>query len=183
MKSKKKAIPLMLLAVALGATTGCDTELGQAFDDVRAAAPAVCKDYCEEKIACEWPKADGPEEDAAFSSRIRECTVTCAWHMSDGAYVTEYVPAIEETQFVDKTAGKALTKALDCLYDLGAFHCNENEDPPDTFMFEPRIETQCEFSADCIDALGIALTLVWDETGASPTCLFQGEQSLEIPFF
>ena len=61
------------------ALLGCDQELDQAFENVRAAAPAVCKDYCEEKSSCEWPKASGPKEDAAFSSLIRQCTVACAW--------------------------------------------------------------------------------------------------------
>ena len=180
---KSNPIPrLALVALPLLLASACEQELGEAFENVRAAAPAVCKDYCEEKSSCEWPKADGPEEDAAFSSKIRQCTVECAWYMSEGAYVVEYTAVLEQTEYVDKVSGGAVEDALKCVYDSGAHHCAENEDGPDSYVFEPRIEIQCEQVAECAEALGIDFTFQWDTAGAG-SCVPTGQQRIENPFF
>jgi hypothetical protein len=170
------------VAAVLVAVVGCEQELGEAFENVRAAAPAVCKDYCEEKTACEWPKAEGPEEDAAFSSKIRQCTVNCAWYMSEGAYVVEYSAALEQTEYVGKVSGGVVKDTLGCVYDSGSYHCAENEDGPSSHVFEPRIEVQCETVAECVEALGIDFTFVWNSSGGG-TCAPSGEQRIENPFF
>lgn len=174
---------LALAVLPLLAAVGCEQELDQAFENVRAAAPAVCKDYCEEKCSCEWPKAAGPKEDAAFSSKIRQCTVACAWYMAEGAYVVEYTAVLEKTEYVDKVSGGAVEDALSCVYGSGSYHCAENEDGPDSFLFEPRIENQCEKVAECVDALGIDFTFSWNTTSAEAVCVPEGLQRIENTFF
>jgi hypothetical protein len=173
----------LAIAVTAAAAAGCEVELGQAFDDVRAGAPAVCKDYCEEKASCEWPKADGPEEDAAFSAVIRQCTVSCAWYASEGAYVTEYVVALEKTNYVEHVSGGKIETALECIYGASAYHCNENEDAPDSYIFEPRLQVQCDKTAACLEPLAIDFAMVWDESGEVDVCRPEGQQLLEVPFF
>jgi hypothetical protein len=172
---------LALIVSLAAASLACEQDLGQAFENVRAAAPAVCKDYCEEKASCEWPKADGPEEDAAYSYRIRQCTVSCAWYMSEGSFVTEYTPALEQIDYVDSISGGAIEDALKCVYDAGAYHCVENEDGPDSHVFEPRLEIQCETCADCLESLGIDFTLRWDTNGGG-SCVPDGQQRVDQPF-
>lgn len=176
-------IPLTPILLCTLAASACEQELDQAFENVRAAAPAVCKDYCEEKCSCEWPKANGPEEDAAFSSKIRQCTVSCAWYMAEGAYVVEYTPVLEQTDYVDKVSGGKVQDALECIYEAGAYQCAENEDGPDSHIFEPRIAVQCEAVADCVEGLGIDFTFTWNDTGNTGVCEPQGQQRIEAPFF
>jgi hypothetical protein len=180
--SRTSIARLALLALPLLAA-GCEQELDQAFENVRAAAPAVCKDWCEEKSSCEWPKASGPKEDAAFSSLIRQCTVACAWYMSEGAYVTEYTAAVDKTEFLDTVSGGTVRDVLRCVYNQGAYQCEEVEDAADNYVFEPRIEVQCDQVAECVEALGIDYTFAWSSSGSGGTCDPQGLQRIEIPFF
>ncbi len=177
-------LSMTLLAVSAIAAAACADDLATALDDVRAAAPSICKDYCEEKVGCEWPDAEGPLEDQAFSSRIQECTISCAWYMSDGAYVTEPDPLdLDGVFYVDSVSGGALGDLLECVYDLGAFHCSEPEDLPTDFEFEPRIEEQCDAAADCLAALGIDLAAEWIPiTLTDGTCSLEGAQTLEVFF-
>jgi len=172
-----------LIALPLLVAVGCEQELDQAFENVRAAAPAICKDYCEEKCSCEWPKADGPKEDAAFSSKIRQCTVACAWYMAEGAYVFEYTAPIDKTYYVDKLSGGAMEDMLACVYDSGSYHCASNEDGPDEYLFEPRLDSQCSKVALCANDLAIDFTFNWNDSGADGVCEPVGEQRIEIPFF
>jgi len=175
---------LLCWALAMG---GCDQGLTQAFEDVRSAAPDVCKEYCEEKLGCEWDPAAGDQqlEDEAFSAAIRRCTVDCAWFVANGAYVTEYDFVEEDRKYVDEVSGRALKDTVDCVYQLGVYRCAEDLEGPDQHLFDPGVEAQCEAADECLASLGIDMTFEWTPgTGDGPgTCSASGLQDVELPFF
>lgn len=175
---------LALWGLVLG---GCDDGLKQAFEDVRAAASDVCKEYCEEKLGCEWDPAAGDQEleDEAFSAAIRRCTVDCAWYAAFGAHVTEQDFVEDDRKYVDHVSGGALEQAHDCVYRLGVYRCAEDLEGPDQHVFDPGVEAQCEAADECLDGLGISMKFEWTPgAGDAPgTCNAVGLQRLEIPFF
>jgi hypothetical protein len=176
----------LLVGWALAAG-GCDDGLKQAFEDVRSAAPEVCKEFCEEKLGCEWDPAGGDQdaEDLAFSDAVRRCTIECSWYAAYGAHVTEMDFVGEDKMYVDHVSGSLLEQAHDCIYRHGVYRCAEDLEGPDQHVFDPGVEAQCEASDECLDVLGISMNFEWTPgDGDLPgTCAATGLQRLEIPFF
>lgn len=176
-----------LIALLVLAAGGCEAGLEQAFEDVRAGAPDVCKEYCEEKLGCEWEPASGDQEleDEAFSGAIRRCTIECAWYVAFGAHVTEQDYVEDDRMYVDHVSGGAVEDAHDCVYRLGVYRCAEDLDGPNQHLFDPGVEAQCTAADECLDALGIELRFEWTPgAGDAPgTCDATGLQRLETPFF
>lgn len=163
----------------VAALAGCSDDLADAIEEVRAAAPEVCKDYCEDLITCEWPIADGDEEDNAFGAAIRRCTIDCAWFMSDGAYVVES-GIIGQKLYTDKVSGKALREALECVYYAGGYRCSD-EGAADLHIFDPPVESVCNLSGGCLGTLGLDYGLMWNPSGGY--CQITGTQTVEVDFF
>jgi hypothetical protein len=184
-----KRMMLVGAALALWALVAgsCDEGLKQSFEDVRSAAPDVCKEYCEEKLGCEWEPAVGDQdlEDEAFSAAIRRCTVECSWYTAFGAYVTEQDFVENDRMYVGQVTGSQLEEAHDCVYRLGVYRCAEDLEGPDTHLFDPGVEAQCAAADDCLDVLDIEMAFEWTPgAGDAPgTCSPTGLQRLEIPFF
>ena len=65
----------LLIGAVLAWISGCTSGLGEAVDDLLAAAPEVCTRYCEDRNSCLW---DGDAEDhevrdRASSDDIHRC--------------------------------------------------------------------------------------------------------------
>lgn len=157
---------------------GCEDGLAEAIEEVRSAAPEVCKDYCEDMVTCEWPASDGDEEENAFGAAIRRCTVDCAWYMSDGAYVVE--GGVSGNTYTDKVSGKELQEALECVYYAGGYRCSD-EGGSDMHIFDPPVESICNLCGACFGALGIDYRMMWNDPVSA--CQVTGTQTLETGFF
>jgi len=169
---------LMTAALAL---YGCDAELVEAIDDLRAAAPTVCKDYCEDKLACEWPTAVGAEEEAAFSAGVQRCTVDCAFYMGKGAYVVRTTVMV--TDYFDAVSGGALCDALECAVERGTFRCTEGE-PNDIHVFGGVVQSMCENADACLEELSVDQHLVWTPYAeGGGTCAAAGTEWIDAEFF
>jgi hypothetical protein len=171
-----------LVAAALGAL-GCEADLVEAIDELRAAAPTVCKDYCEDKLACEWPTAEGVEEEAAFSEGVERCTVDCAFYMGKGAYVVR--DGVEMVEYFDSVSGSTLLSALECAMENGTFRCTEG-DPNDVHVFGGIVESMCEDADECLDLLDIDQHLEWipsPEPEGGGTCVATGDEWIDADFF
>jgi len=179
--TSRAVIPCIAAAIL---AVGCEDDLQQAFEDVRAAAPDVCKDYCEEKVACEWYAQDGAREDDAFSAEIRHCIVDCAWWSANGGYASENDYEAEEVLVVKHVGGESLASTLSCAYGSGAYRCDTGEGVPSEHLFEPRLESVCLTAAACLEDLGVDFSVAWIPTTADAgTCEEQGFQELHVPFF
>jgi len=163
-------------AVAVG---GCEGDLTDALDEVRSAAPEVCKDFCEDMITCEWAIAKGDLEDDAFSAQIRRCTVDCAWYMTEGAYVVT-ADSLGQKEYVDRVSGPSLREALDCAFYAGAYRCSD-VGGHDAHLFAPPVESICNLTGACMQKLDIDYGMTWNEAAA--TCDVTGSETVESIFF
>jgi len=170
-----------VLAAAL-ALAGCDATLAEAIDDLRAAAPNACKDYCDDKLACEWPAASGTEENDAFSAAVQRCTVDCAFSMGMGAYAARE-GVEEDLDFFDHVSGRTLKGVLECGLESGSFRCTAG-DPNDVHVFGGVVESICEDADACLAELDIDQHLVWTPSPeGGGTCAVMGEEWLDAEFF
>jgi hypothetical protein len=160
---------------------GCDSKLVEAIDDLRAAAPDVCKNYCEDKLVCEWPVASGTEENDAFSAAVHRCTIDCAFSLGMGAYAARN--GIEGLDFFRQVSGNTLKGALTCAMEVGAFRCTDGV-PNDIHAFGGVVQSMCEDADACLGRLGIDQHLTWtpSATGGG-TCAATGTEWLDAEFF
>jgi hypothetical protein len=171
---------LAALAAALS-LFGCDAKLVQAIDDVRAAAPNACKDYCEDKLACEWPAASGAEENDAFSAGVQRCTVDCAYYMGMGAYAVRN--GVEDLDYFDHLSGGTVRRVLECALESGTFRCADGT-PTDVHVFGGVVQSMCEDGDACLEELGIDQHLVWTPSAeGGGTCASQGTEWIDAEFF
>jgi hypothetical protein len=176
------ALVAALAAVLLPA---CETDLSAALDDVRAVAPEVCKDYCEDELTCEWRSTSDGLFEEAFSSEVRRCIIDCAFLVDEGAYVSEWSAFEGKPRYVAHVAGSTVEDVLACLFDLGAYACVEGEDEaPDSHELGPITESQCKAAATCLVGLGTDATLTWHVAGdGTGTCVPGGLQGLSVDLF
>ncbi len=167
---------LVFLASSFG---GCAEELADAVDQLRAAAPDVCKDYCEDRVTCEWQGAAGDRETDAFGAAIKRCVIDCAWYMDDGAFVVE-TGIVDLKSYVDKVPGHDLEDTLECIYSAAGFRCEEQVGG-DQHMFSPPVESICNLSGGCMGTLGIDYLMLWNPS--TSTCQVTGTQTVEAVFF
>lgn len=178
-----KAAILTVAAALAVSSAGCDSDLDQAFSDVRAAAPGICSDFCVEEVDCEWPYADGAERENAFSGAIRGCIVECAFIAAEGAYVYVIDPEQGgERSYVDSISGTEFTDTLECLVAAGAFFCPA--EAPYEYQMSPRNETECAAADACFAALGVDHGLRWTPiwTGGG-VCEKTGAETVDVPYF
>jgi hypothetical protein len=160
---------------------GCDTKLVDAIDDLRAVAPNVCKDYCEDKLVCEWPVASGAEENDAFSAGVQRCTVDCAFSLGMGAYAARN--GTEGIDFFQQVSGGTLKDALACAMEGGAFRCTDGVQN-DVHVFGGVVQSMCEDADACLGQLGIDQHLVWTPSpSGGGTCATEGTEWLDAEFF
>jgi hypothetical protein len=160
---------------------GCDSKLIEAIDDLRAAAPDICKNYCEDKLVCEWPVASGIEENDAFSAGVQRCTIDCAYSLGMGAYAARN--GIEGLDFFRHVSGSTLKGALNCAMEGGAFRCTDGV-PNDVHAFGAVVQSMCEDADACLGQLGIDQHLVWTPSASGGgTCATEGTEWLDTEFF
>lgn len=175
---------LSMLAMLLPAVTGCENDLHAILDEVRAAAPNVCKDFCEDKLTCEFPSADGDKENLAFAAAIRRCTINCAWYMDDGAYVIEVSDPTEKKVYEDHVTGAMLQDMLKCSFYAGVFLCTEQEDGEDLLMLSPLVQSMCIDANNCLSLLEIDQEMDWTPfTDGGGECTVSGDQIIESMFY
>jgi hypothetical protein len=169
------------LAASALACTACDADLVDAIDNLRASAPNVCKDYCEDKLACEWPTAGGSAENDAFSAGVQRCTVDCAFYMGMGAYAARN--GLEGLEYFERISGGKLEDALECALASGGFRCTDGS-PTDTHVFGAVVQSMCEDADTCMGKLGIDQHLVWTPAAeGGGTCAAMGTEWLDAEFF
>jgi hypothetical protein len=176
---------LAALAATALALAGCESGLAELIDDLRAGAPTVCKDYCEDKLACEWPAADGAEEERAFSEGVQRCTVECAFDMGKGTYAVRMIEDEEEPEldYFAAVSGDTLGGVLECAMESGAFRCTEGE-PNDVHVFGGVVESACEAADECLDGLGVDQHVRWFEaTEGGGDCLASGDEWIAADYF
>jgi len=180
----RAATPALSAALVTAALvlSGCDAELVEAIDELRAAAPDACKNYCEEKLNCEWPTAEGAEEEAAFSAAVQRCTVDCAFYMGKGAFAVRN--GVEEMfEYFDGVSGSAMCDALDCALTSGTFHCSGSESNL-VYVFGGVVQSMCEDGDACLEGLGIDQHLVWTPSAeGGGTCAASGSEWIDAEFF
>ena len=173
-RSMRASFFLAIFAVA----AGCDSKLDQAIDDLRAAAPGSCKDYCEDKVTCEWEYATTSSlERDAFSGAVQRCEVGCAYDTGRGAYVAQN--GTEAIEYVDHVSGAEIGDFLSCAAGANLFSC-----PDGVHTFGGLVESQCAQAETCLSALGIDLHLAWTPSmEGGGTCAYSGSQWLEAEYF
>ena len=175
---------LSILALLLPVVIGCENDLHAALEQVRSAAPNVCKDFCEDKLACEFPSADGDEEDKAFAAAIRRCTINCAWYMDDGAYVIEVNDPTEKKVYEDHVTGAMLQDMLKCSFYAGVFLCTEQESGEDLLLINPLVQSMCIDANNCLSLLEIDHEMDWTPlTDGGGECTTSGDQIIESMFY
>lgn len=173
--------PAALLLAALlplaPLAAGCDDELDAAIEELRAAAPDVCKDYCEGKVTCEWPDTVITDvERRALASAVQRCEIGCAYDMGKGAYAAQQGAAIGEIEYVRHVSGAAIEDALSCAVDADLFSC-----PDDGYAFGGLVPSQCVTAEACVGELGIDRHLAW--SAAEEACATDGTQWLDAEYF
>lgn len=175
----------ILGVVSVFCVGGCNEELKAAYDAFRAQAPPICKDYCEEKVVCEWPYSEGPMETDAFSSAVRRCITLCSSYAVEGAYV--YRPETVETYeryYDDYLTGNTLMDGFECIYYLGAYRCVDMGDTNE-HKFNPPVNSYCVASNDCLAQFGLDYSVRWqqDSSGIGGSCIREGNQYIDAIFF
>ena len=172
------------LVTTASVLAGCDSGLVEAIDELRAAAPTVCKNYCEEKVNCVFPDSvEGDEADAAFSAGVERCTVDCAFYTGKGAYVAR-IGEEEDIEFFSHVSGDDLLGALECGMASASFSCADSE-PDSVYGFGAVVESYCEDADGCLELLGIDQHLEWipSPSGEGGTCTPYGDEWLDAEFF
>jgi hypothetical protein len=169
-------LKLFLAICALAA--GCDSELDQAIDDLRAAMPDICKDYCEDKVTCEWEGSTATVIGKdAYSAAVQRCEIGCAFDTGRGAYVAEN--GVDEIECVERVSGGEIEDFLTCATDGNLFYC-----PDESHTFGGLVQSRCLAAEACLEGLGIDLHLAWSaDTDGGGTCTYSGTQWLEAEFF
>jgi hypothetical protein len=184
MKKTAFEIVIFIAASAIFAL-GCDSPLKMAYDDFRKQAPAVCKDYCEEKVACELPSSFGPVYNEAFAALIRQCTVKCTAVAADGAYVWQSDPdGYYDRIYSDYIDADTLMEGFECVYKLGAYRCVDTGDS-NVHKFTPPVTSICEMSNDCIAPFGVDVHYKWhiNSGNAGGSCRKEGSMHIDVDFF
>ena len=175
---------LSILAMLLPVMIGCENDLHAVLDQVRAAAPNVCKDFCEDKLACEFPAADGDKEDMAFAAAIRQCTINCAWYMDEGAYVVAVGDPEEKKVYEDHVTGTMLKDMLKCSFYAGVYLCTEQDGGVDLLMVNPLVQSMCIDADNCLSLLKIDQEMEWTPfTEGGGECTVLGDQAIESMFY
>jgi hypothetical protein len=176
--------PLASAALLCLALAACETDLSAALDNVRSVVPEVCKDYCEDRLTCEWRSTSDGLFEEAFSSAVRRCVIDCAFVMDEGAFVTEWSIIEQKPRYVEHVEGGTVEDVLTCLFGLAAFACAESEgDAPDTHDLIPATEAQCKAAATCLVGLGTDASLTWHVGSDGGSCQSGGAQGLTVDYF
>ncbi len=169
----------------LSAVVGCTADLEPAYDDFRAQVPPVCKDYCEEKVACERESATGPSDDEAFAAAVHECIMRCGTLAVEGAFVWHTDPSGEFERYYDEGIdGDTLMDGFDCLYAMGAFRCVQGTTGY-IHRLNPPVQSICVSANSCLADYGIDFSLFWDATATDigGTCVRAGSDHIDALFF
>ena len=159
---------LVLLAICLGSGCNVDPVLGEAIDDVKAAAPKVCKDWCEEATLCYWSTLlendedlviDGEELEEAKVSHKEVCIANCAFRADNGVYVYEPDHDGDTTTytFQEHLAGSLWTDYFRCMWDAALWVCSEHGN----LIIDDTTEENCTTRDECHQILDIADQFVW----------------------
>ena len=174
----------LVLGAALTGGIACDGGLAQALGDVRAAAPIACKDFCVQKVTCEWSSdITGSEEEAAFSDAVHSCTVSCAWYAEHGAFVVEQDAGATAKEYVGRVQGDVVSDLLACVLDLDVMACVVQEEGGDVYRIDADTEDECFQVDSCWRAVGVRREFDWMVIEGAEQCLSHGDQALDVPYF
>lgn len=175
----------MFLLIGVIWLAACETELDAAYDEFRDQTPIVCKDYCEEKIACERPKGGGPLDTEVFAAQVHLCEVECATYAVEGAYIWSDDSSGMFDRMYDKHAtGQEVLNAFECLYNMGAYRCVDTSNGL-VHLLKPPTSTICEEATQCISPMKANYQYYWsvNPEGIGGSCSGSGSDSIEAIFF
>ena len=166
---------------------GCQSDLDAAYDDYRAQAPSVCKDYCEEKIACENTSytSTGEELDNSFAAKIHQCVTYCTSYAVEGAYVwNSGINLGYDRNYREFIDGDMLFDGFECLYNMGAYRCVKTGSAY-VHKFNAPVKSVCEASNSCITGFNVDYSWYWqiNSNGIGGTCKHRGTDNIDAIFF
>jgi hypothetical protein len=185
----------MLLFAALTALAGagCDEDptLAEALDDLVAAAPGACVEYCNPLVDCEWQNlgnVTGPESGNLLGDTKAQCVVDCAFRADHGVYYYEYDwdAATGEPIYTMKgtVPGDLAIDYLGCLIDAALWLCVDLDEAADDEMWAYRIDDataeSCAAYSACTALLDINLEFEWNPAGneGAGDCQASGDEFL-----
>ena len=152
----------VVVATMLAAGCNLDPELSEAIADVKAAAPKVCKNWCEQATTCYWNTltTEGLELDAAREDFEQACVTRCAFRADTGVYVYEVEDLGEgehSYEFKENVPGSDWTDYFKCLWDKDLWDCEEHGSLVLVIPDEP----SCEMRDECHQLLDINMEYEW----------------------
>ena len=165
----------VVVATMLAAGCNLDPELSEAIADVKAAAPKVCKNWCEQATTCYWntQSTEGLELDAAQSDYKNACITRCAFRAETGVYVFEQEDDGEGGHiydFKENVPGSDWKSYFQCLWDKALWECNEYGGLE---LAIPN-EAACEQRDECHQLLDINMEYNWH--AESEHCYGNGDE-------
>lgn len=176
MKKTNAMIGMLLMgAMSLG-ILACEEELSEAFDDVRAAVPQVCRDFCQANTDCYAVDLTGELKDDFTTNTTEECEIICALEIAQGAYVIKWSEGEcidydeewdecwsyqEPEEVVERIDGAAIRATMECLWNEKTWACEEDWGYD---VVEVTSQSQCEARSACMEWLGSDKlpSLKWD---------------------
>ncbi|MBN2339955.1 MAG: hypothetical protein JXX29_09090 [Deltaproteobacteria bacterium] len=184
--STSRSAMLILFVLLSHLSLSCDSGLDASYDAFRDQVPAVCKDFCEEKVACERAVGDGDSlDDDAFTSQVHFCEIECGAYASEGAYVwRDDASGYSDRIYTDHLDGAMVMDAFDCLYEMGAYRCVDNGTEY-IHQFNPAARNVCDASNDCIDGFAVDHAYYWSAStdGLGGACYKSGSDFIDAIFF
>ena len=182
-KIRLGAHSILTLALLLS-MTACDNTLEDRYDEFLDVAPSVCKDYCEIMSTCDRTGDGGEFRYEAIAARVHMCMTECAAYGAEGTYAWYRAPndGIDRNMY-KYISGNKIINAMSCLFDLGAFGCNNVGDSYE-IVFNPVTRSTCEKADECIEKFDIDYNYVWTESDiVGGACQVQGDDFIDFSLF
>lgn len=163
----------------------CDTDLEASYDDFRDQVPPVCKDFCEEKVACERVEGTGIFDDEVFTSQVHLCEVECAAYAIEGVYVWRQDSTGVAARYYEwHVDGGSVLNAFGCLYDMGAYRC-VNTGSAYEHELNPAARNVCDAANECVADFLVDHRYYWaaSSDGLGGSCNKSGSDFIESIFF
>jgi hypothetical protein len=170
---------------------GCDdVTLGEAMDDLNAAMPEVCEDFCAAAAECGWNDM-GFEPEGLYLDAVRRdwekgCAVACAYRLDSGAYVYESewddIDQIHRINFTEKISARNWRAYFKCLGENQLWQCGQWGN----MEVRAQDNASCTALDECVQLLDIAQQYSWDPgSGDEGQCHQEGFSDVwdQVPGF